>query len=153
MLTIKKIEAEFVYIRAMTGSDESYHNAEIIEDKEAFCDVYFQSENKKITQTQVDSYNGFLDNLKKYKPEIEHFIQSNLSLFETKKSSTILKLSLNVDIIEVPFINTKYDLVAICRKTYTYLGVFKQDINVRVEMKNGVIKSISRKKDLMEDNG
>jgi hypothetical protein len=66
--------------------------------------------------------------------------------------NTIRQTKLTLDIIEIPYDNLKYDLVLVCSKTYKKFLFLTRNIDIRVEFKNGRIKSIQRKKDTTEDN-
>ena len=152
MMTIDKIKKDFSYIKAWTGNSEVYHDSPIFEGYGEMCDLYFKSKDKHIKQEQVDKYNKFKENFKNYLPEIERYILSSLKNSEVNLENTIRQSKLTLDIIEIPFDNFKYDLILICGKTYKKFFFLKRNIDIRVELKNGRIKSIQRKKDTTEDN-
>jgi hypothetical protein len=114
--------------------------------------LYFKSNDEQIKQEQVDKYNEFKENFKSYLPDIEKYIISSLKYSEVNFENTIRQTKLTLDIIEIPFDNFKYDLVLVCGKTYKKFFFLTRSIDIRVEFKNGRIKSIQRKKDTTEDN-
>ncbi len=146
MLSIDKIINEY------TCTKTFYHNIDLFEGYGAFCDVYFRSKSKKIKQEQVDVYNNFKNDFLTTIKEIEKFIEFNLDDSERSKAEIIKKSNLNLDVIEIPFDNLKYDMVLICGKTYKNFFFFKRNIDVRVEFKDGKINSIKRKKNTLEEN-
>jgi len=152
MLTIDKIKKDFSYIKAWTGNSEVYHDSPIFEGYGNLCDLYFKSNDKKIKQEQVDKYNEFRERFKNYIPEIEIYILNSLKNSEINIREQIQETTLTLDVIEIPFDNYKYDLVLVCSKTYKKFYVLKETIAIRVEFKNGKIKTIKRKKDTTEDN-
>lgn len=152
MLSIEKIVNEYTYTKALLEVSESYHDVDVFEGYGAFCDVYFRSKSKKIKQEQVDIYNFFKNNYQTSIKEIEKYIQISLNDSERNKAEIIKTSNLNIDVIEVPFDNLKYDMVLICGKTYKNFFFFKKNIDVRIEFKEGKIKSIQRKKNTLEEN-
>jgi len=152
MLTIDKIKRDFSYIKAWTGNSEVYHDSPVFQGYGNLCDLYFKSKDKQIKQEQVDKYNEFKENFKSYLPEIEKYILSSLKNSEMNLENTIRQTKLTLDIIEIPFDNFKYDLVLVCGKTFKKFFFLTRNIDIRVEFKNGRIKSIQRKKDTTEDN-
>jgi len=152
MLTIEKIKKDFSYIKAWTGNSEVYHDSPTFPGHGNLCDLYFKVKDKQIGQEQVDKYNEFRESFKKYLPEIERYILSTLTNSEINITDLISETRLTLDIIEIPFDESKFDLVLICGKTYKKFFFLTRNIDIRVEFKNGRIKSIQRKKDLDNDN-
>ncbi|MBS1570863.1 MAG: hypothetical protein JST62_00495 [Bacteroidetes bacterium] len=152
MLTIDKVKRDFSYIKAWTGNSEVYHDSPIFQGYGNLCDLYFKSKDKQIKQEQVEKYNEFKENFKSYLPDIEKYILSSLKNSEVSLENTIKQSKLTLEIIEIPFDNFKYDLVLVCGKTYKKFLFLTRNIDIRVEFKNGRIKSIQRKKDTTEDN-
>jgi len=152
MLTIDKIKRDFSYVKAWTGNSEVYHDSPIFQGYGNLCDLYFKSKDKQIKQEQVDKYNEFKESFKSYLPDIEKYILSSLKNSEMNLENTIRQTKLTLDIIEIPYDNFKYDLVLVCGKTYKKFFFLTRNIDIRVEFKNGRIKSIQRKKDTTEDN-
>jgi hypothetical protein len=152
MLTTEIIRNEFSYVKAWTGDAEAYHNAEVYDGYSNLCDLYFKSGNKDIKEEQIAVYNLFRTHLGAYLSEVENHLLENPGSFEKHKAEEIRNAALTLDIIEVPYDNGKYDLVFVCSKTYKNFLFFKQEINVRIELRHGKIQSIQRKKDVTEDN-
>lgn len=152
MLTIEKVKSDFSYVKALIGNSEVYHDSPIFEGYGNLCDLYFKSKDKEIKQEQIDKYNEFRKNFKSYIPEIEMYILNTLKNSEFNIRNQIREIALTLDVIEIPFDNFKYDLVLVCGKIYNKFYFLKRNIGIRVEFKNGIIKSIQRKKDTTEDN-
>ena len=152
MLTIDKIQRDFSYIKAWTGNSEVFHDSTLFQGYGNLCDLYFKSKDKQIKQEQVEKYNEFKVNFKSYLSDIEKYILSSLKNSEVNLENTIRQSKLTLDIIEIPFDNFKYDLVLVCGKTYKKFFFLTRNIDIRVEFKNGRIKSIQRKKVTTEDN-
>ncbi len=145
MITIEEIKRDFTFIEALTGNSECYMNSETFEGHGNFCDIYFDSTNKELLQSQVDVFNKFKKDSKKYVTEIEEFISKNLSSTKSEKLKEISKADLIFEVIQIPQDKMKYDLVLICGKTYRQFLFFKKKISFRVEIKSGQIFSIKRK--------
>lgn len=152
MLTIEKIKKDFSHIEAWTGNSEVYHNSRIFQGYGNLCDLYFKSNDRQIKQDQIEKYNEFEENFKSYLPDIEKYILSSLKNSEVKLENTLRQSKLTLDVIEIPFDSQKYDLVLVCGKTYKNFFFLTKYIDIRVEFKNGRIKSIQRKKDTTKDN-
>jgi len=144
-MTIEEIKRDFTFIEALTGNSECYMNSETFEGHGNFCDIYFNSTNKQLLQSQIDVFNEFKKDLKKIVAEIEELISKNLSSTESSKSEEIGGAELTFDVIEIPQDNIKYDLVLVCGKTYKQFLFFKRNISFRVEIKSGQIYSMKRK--------
>ncbi len=152
MISTEKIKTNFSFIPAWFGDTQVYHDTDVFEEHGDFCDLYFKSVDKEIKEEQVDIYSKFKNYFKNYVDEIEVFINNNLTYFETNKLDEIKRSILFFDVIEVPFDNSKYDLVLVCGKTYKTFPFRKKSISIRIEFKNGQILSIRRKKDTTTDN-
>lgn len=145
MTTIEEIKRDFSFIEALTGNSECYMNSETFEGHGNLCDIYLNSYNGQLKQSQVDVFNEFKQNPKRYVSEIEQYISSTLTNLESSKVEEISNADLTFDIIEIPQDNIKYDLVLICGKTYKQFLFLKKNIDLRVEIKSGRINSIQRK--------
>jgi len=154
MITIEEIKRDFTFIEALTGNSECYMNSETFESHGNFCDIYFDSTNKELLQSQVDVFNKFKKDSKKYMTEIEELISKNLSNTESDKLKENSKADLIFEVIQIPQDKMKYDLVLICGKTYRQFLFIKKNISFRVEIKSGQIYSIKRKGkwDSLNDN-
>ena len=125
-LTIEKIKTEFSHITAWTGNSETYHDSPIFEGYGNFCDLYFKSKNKQIKQEQVDKYNEFKSNFKNFLPDIEKYILRSLKNSEINIENKIRQSKLNIEIIEIPFENFKYDVLKIDRVSFA--GLTKKNL-------------------------
>jgi hypothetical protein len=85
MLTIEIIKKNFLFVAAMTGNSETYAGTDSFSGHGEFCDIYFKSANKEITQKQVDTYNNFKRDFENYVAEIERHISNGLSSSEKGK--------------------------------------------------------------------
>ncbi len=148
----KQTKKHFSHISARTGNSEVYHDTVNFYGQGDSCDLYFNCVGKELKQEQVDIYSQFENNYKNYIAEIERFISNNLTTYEQKVSEEIKNLELTFDIIDVPYDNSNYDIVLVCGKTYRKFLFFKKEINIRIEFKNGKIKTIQRKNNTIEDN-
>lgn len=145
MLTIEKIKSEFSNVGG-------YHGTDIFEGHGDFCDIYFGCKDQQLKEEQIDIYNQFKTNYKNFLQDIESYISRTLRNSEKRKSGIIQQSDLMFDVIEIPFDNNKYDLVLVCGKSYKSLFFFKRFIDIRVEFKNGNIKTLQRKKGTTEPN-
>lgn len=145
MLTIEKIKSEFSYVGG-------YHGTDTFEGHGDFCEIYIRCKGQQLQQEQIDIYNQFKKSYKSYLQEIESYISRTLTNSEKRKSGIIQRADLMFDVIEIPLDNNKYDLVLVCGKSYKSLFFFIRSIDIRIEFKNGSIKTIQRKKDTTEPN-
>ncbi len=152
MLTIETIKSEFSYTKALIGNSESYHNTDEFLGHGDFCDIYFNSKNEILLQTQVDTYNDFKINYSKYSSEIEKFILDNLNPSQQRQIENIKDSILFFDVVSIPQETVKYDMVLVCSKSYKHLMFFTKNISVRVEFNNRKIKSIKITNDTTVDN-
>ena len=152
MLTIERIKKDFSFVAAMTGNTETYVGTDRFSGHGEFCDIYFKSVNKELKQKQVDTFNDFKRDFENYVAEIERHISNSLNSSEKGKLDEIRNSKLSFDIIEISQDNPKYDLVLVCGKTLRTFLLFKTNIDLRVEFKNGKIRSARRSKNTMEDN-
>lgn len=152
MLTIDDIKTKFGYNEARFGNSAFYHIMDPFDGQGDFCDIYISSDNKEIKQEQVDRYNLFRSNYKKYLNEIESYIEGTLRWTEIRDSEQIKQIPLTFCVVEIPFEVKNFDFVLVCSKIYTKWLIFKKDIGVRIEFKNGLIHSIERKHNVIEEN-
>jgi len=152
MLTVNKVKTDFLYKGSLKKDSGLYYNSSVFEGYGNLCDLYFKSKNKQINQEQVDTYNDFRKHFENFLPEIERYILNSLKNSEIDLKDQIKNNDLTFDIIEIPLNVFKYDLVLVCGKTYKKFFFITRSIDIRVEFKNGRIKSIQRKKDTTQDN-
>ena len=151
MLTIGKIKDDFSLIKSLTGNLESYHNITEFDGHGRFTDIYFEAKSENILQKQVDVFNHFFENYKKYLSDIEAFMKKSYTDYEYTHQS-LIKGELRFDVLFVPQNNSEYDLVLVCGRDYKKWILFRKTIDIRVEFQNGKIKSMKRTKDSTIDN-
>lgn len=150
MLTKENVESEFSLVESIFGNLRNYHKeVEFIGHKNS-CDVYFMCEVKP-TQKQIDLLNDFIENQIIKLEEIEKVILKNLNFYNSKRVDNIKNSKLFLDVISVPQNNLKYDFVVVCSKIYKTMFVFNKTISLRIEYKNGQIKTAQIKEDTTED--
>lgn len=143
---MEKIQREF-------SRHGSFYFAEVVYDSNRkFYDLYIKFNQNEISQNQIEKVNNLNKNREDYINEIEQYLLSTLTKAEQKKETQIKNTKLNVDLIEIQDENKKYDLILICGKHYEYFGFLKKDIGIRVEIKEGKIKSIERKSNTVKAN-
>ncbi|MFT3920287.1 hypothetical protein [Cloacibacterium sp.] len=150
MYTIQKIKEEFHLTKAISfienkGSYTDTLTKEFV-DFGGSCDVYIQEFDDEMLQNQVDVFNNFLLNFRNYLSRINSYIFSNLNAFEKDTDN-----ELSFDVIFVPQTNLKYELILVCGKKVKFLFLNRR-ITLRIEIKNGLIKSIKRTNNSTEDN-
>ena len=150
MFTIQKIKDNFHLSKTFSFNENigSYTETltEEFSDFGGFCDIYIEEFNNEILQNQVDVFNKFLQNFKNYLPQINSYIFSNLTAFEKDTDNELI-----FDVVFVPQNNSKYDLVLICGKKIKFLFLDRR-ITLRIEFKNGLVKTIKRTNNSTEDN-
>ena len=143
---MEKIQREF-------SRHRSFYFAEVVYDSNRkFYDLYIKFNQNEISQNQIEKVNNLNKNRGDYINEIEQYLLSTLTKAEQKKETQIKNTKLNVDLIEIEDEHKKYDLILICGKHYEYFGFLKKDIGIRVEIKEGKIKSIERKSNTVKAN-
>lgn len=146
MNTIEKIKQEYSFIEAITGNTSCYQNSIKYEGHGEFCDVYFNSDQGELLQSQIDRYTEFENKYQKYLPEIKN---SFLPFFSTTNQTKINLGSydlINFDVIEVPYKNAEYDLMLVCSIRIRKLLLFKKEVCLHVKIKNGRINGVERKR-------
>jgi hypothetical protein len=146
MLTIETIKKNFTFIKAIDENTECYHETEQFPEHGKFCDIYFMSIQKELTQKQVDIFNDFKNNFKQYIPRIEQEIPNILKPSELNRLEEIKKSTLLFDVIEIPQNKSEYDLLLVCGKTFKKLLFIKVNIDLHVEFKGKEIALVKRKK-------
>lgn len=146
-LNLRKIKKEFQSFNSFYFSEINYGN------DGRFFDLYFQKNEKGITESQVVTYNMLIESLNKHLTKINSYIKNNYTTYELKKSNKLNRIKLDISVVEILSNNQDFDSVVICGKQYRLFGFLKRDIGVRVELKNGRIKSMERKADTTKENG
>jgi len=152
MLTIESIRNEFSFILAMIGETETYFGTETFPGHGNFCEVYFNTLYKGLLQEQVDIFNNFKRNYKKYLTEIEQQFSDSLSAFELSKLVDSRNSALLFDVIVISQGHPKYDMILVCGKRIKTFLFFKKNLDFRVEFKDGIIISAKRSKNTLVDN-
>ena len=146
ILTLEKIQREF-------SRHRSFYFAEVVYDSnEKFYDLYIKFKQNEISQNQIEKVNNLNKNMGDYISEIDHYLLSTLTKAEQKKEAQIKNTKLNIEVVEIQNENKEYDLILICGKQYEYFGLFKKDIGIRAEIRDGKIKSIERKSNTVKAN-
>ncbi|NQY30626.1 MAG: hypothetical protein HRT69_14285 [Flavobacteriaceae bacterium] len=147
ILTLEKIKRDFNLMDSFYFSEVSYDD-----DDGKFFDLYLWLNKSGISDNQVEIYNRLIKNLEKYSIEINNFIESTYSNFERKKLEELNSKKLDIDVISIPDDNENFEAVLVCGKQYKLFGLFKRDIGIRIEFKNGMINSMERKSDTTKEN-
>jgi len=146
ILTLEKIKQDFNLMNSFYFSEVSYDN------DGKFFDLYLWLNESGVSESQVKIYNRLIKNLDKYSIEINNFIESTYSNSERKKLEELNSKKLDIDVISIPNDNENFEAVLVCGKQYKLFGLFKRDIGIRIECKNGMIDSMERKSDTTKEN-
>ena len=147
-LTLEKIKQEFSLINSFYFSEVHYST------DGRFFDLYFKTEESVISNKQIETYNKLIENLNQYLIKINDFIRSTYTKSELKKAEELNIIKLNIHVIEISNNNNSdLDAVLVCGKQYKHFRLFKRDIEIRIEIKNGQIMTIERKTDSTRKNG
>jgi hypothetical protein len=145
ILTLEKIKQDFNLMNSFYFSEVSYDDGK-------FFDLYIWLNENGISENQVKIYNSIVKNLDKYSIEINNFIKSTYSNSERKKLEELNRKKLGIDVISIPDDHENFEAVLVCGKQYKLFGLFKRDIGIRIEFKNGMINSMERKPDTTKEN-
>ena len=151
LITERIIEKEFTLVESIFGNLKNYHREIDYLGFGKFCDVYLLCE-EKTNNKQIEILNHFNENYKEKLAEVDKIIIKKLNLTDSEKNEKIKNAMLYLDLISIPEKNPKYDLVVVCSKSYKSNYIFNKTISIRVEYKNGQIKSSEIKKNTIEDN-
>jgi hypothetical protein len=151
IITVNNIEKEFTLVESIFGDLKNYHREIEYMGFGKFCDVYLMCEEKP-NKNQIDILNKFNENYKEKLAEIDKLIIKKKNLTDSEQIEKIKNSMLYLDVIFIPEKNPKYEMVIVCSKTYKSMYIFKKTINIRIEYKNGQIKSSEIKKNTAEDN-
>lgn len=143
--TKENIETGWAYVEPYFGeANPNYHNMQSIDDMSCDTDIYLGSEKKEVLTKQVLALNEFVENYASYQMKFYAIVERNLTESERTKKESILSKNLNLEVLSVPYNNTDYDIAVICSIDYKRLLFFKNSISLRVEIKDGKIKSARR---------
>lgn len=146
ILNLGKVKQDFSLINSFYFSEVTYDS------DGRFFDLYFYTIENVILENQIAIYNKVIENLNKYLTEVNEFIKSSYTKSERKKADELNRKKLTIDVIEISNGNGNFDCVLVCGKQYKYFGLYKRDIGIRVEIKNGQIIRIERKADTTKGN-
>ncbi|WP_125411737.1 hypothetical protein [Leeuwenhoekiella sp. MAR_2009_132] len=145
-LTTEKIKRNFMLINS------AYFYEIIYDENRRFFDLYLTFGTKGISENHTKTYNDLIENLNGYLTKISEYIKSTYSNSEKKKTDELNKIKLSLSVVEISDYNQEFDTVIICEKEYKYFGIFKKNIGIRTEIKNGRIISMERKSDTLKEN-
>ncbi len=151
IITENNIEKEFTLVESIFGNLKNYHREIEYLGFGKFCDVYLMCEEKP-NKNQIDILNDFNENYKEKLTEVDKLIIKKMNLTDSEQIQKIKNSILYLDVISVPEKNQNYELVLVCSKTYKSMFIFNKTISIRVEYKNGQIKSSEIKKNTTKDN-
>ncbi len=141
-----KVEREFQLINSFYFSEINY------DEDGSFFDLYFPKNGIGITEKQIEAYNELIENLNRHLTKISEYIKTTYSNFEIKKANKLNEIKLRLSVVEIVDYNKDFDTVITCEKEYKYFGIFKKNIGIRTEIKNGQIISMERKSDTLKEN-
>ena len=143
-ISLNDIYTSFDYIKSISGKTENYHSQKALnKNGEFLTEIYFESKEKSINQTQIDIYNEFI---KAFNLNIieELFLnvltESEVELFSKGKISQTF-----IEIIQVPFEKTNFDIVLVCSKEYKLLFRRKKYISLRKNFTSDEVQEMSKK--------
>ena len=117
-----------------------------------FLTCYLNVETKGILESQTKTYNELIENLNEYLTKISEYIKSIYTNSEKKKAAELNNTKLNIEVVQITINNKNFDAVIVCGKEYKKFGIFKKNIGIRTEIKDGQIITMERKKDTLEEN-
>ena len=132
--------------------NSAYFSEIIYDENRRFFDLYLTFGIKGISENHTITYNDLMKNLNGYLTKISEHIKSTYSNSEKKKADELNKIKLSLSVVEISDYNKDFDTVIICEKEYKYFGIFKKNIGIRTEIKNGRIISMERKSDTLKEN-
>ncbi|WP_179318000.1 hypothetical protein [Winogradskyella undariae] len=145
-LTTEKIKRNFKLINS------SYFSEIIYDENRRFFDLYLNDGTKGILENQTKTYNELIENLNEYLTKISEYLKSTYTNSEKKKAAELNKKKLNISVVQISDKNKDFDTVIVCEKEYKYFGIFKKNIGIRTEIKNGRITTMERKADTLKEN-
>jgi hypothetical protein len=146
ILTLEKVKLKF------TRNKSFYFTEVVYDESKKFFDLYINFNTGEVSQKQIEVYNELTKEIEKYRLEVDVFLKSTLKNFERKKETELNNKILNIDVVEIQKDNNCFDVVLVCGKQYKFFKFFKKDITIRIEIKNGQIKTMERKSDSTKEN-
>lgn len=132
--------------------NSSYFSEIIYDENRGFFDLYLNVGTKGILENQTKTYNELIENLNEYLTKISEYIKSTYTSSEKKKATELNEKKLNISVVQISDDNKDFDTVIVCEKEYKYFGIFKKNIGIRTEIKNGRITTMERKSDTLKEN-
>jgi hypothetical protein len=145
-LTTEKIKRNFRLINSLYFSEIIYN------ENQKFFDLYLNVGKKENLENQAKIYNELVKNLNEYLIEINEFIKTTFTKSEKKKAVELNEKKLNISVVQITNDKKNFDAVIVCEKEYKCFGIFKKNIGIRTEIKNGRIITIERKADTNKEN-
>ena len=145
-LTTEKVELNFMLINS------SYFSEIIYDENRRFFDLYLKVGTKGILENQTKAYNELIENLNEYLTKIDEYLKSTYSNSEKKKAVELNNQKLNIEVVQITENNKYFDAVIVCGKEYKNFGIFKKNIGIRTEIKDGRIITMERKADTLNEN-
>jgi len=132
--------------------NSSYFSEIIYDENLRFFDLYLNVGTNGVLENQTKTYNELIHNLNEYLTKISEYIKSTYSNSEKKKAAELNEKKLNISVVQISDDNKDFDTVIVCEKEYKYFGIFKKNIGIRTEIKNGRITKMERKSDTLKEN-
>jgi hypothetical protein len=132
--------------------NSSYFSEIIYDENRRFFDLYLNVGTKGILESQTKTYNELIENLNEYLTKISEYIKSIYTNSEKKKAAELNNTKLNIEVVQITVNNKNFDAVIVCGKEYKKFRIFKKNIGIRTEIKDGQIITMERKKDTLEEN-
>ncbi|TRZ43143.1 hypothetical protein [Robertkochia solimangrovi] len=114
--------------------------------------MYLNVGTNGVLENQTKTYNELIDNLNEYLTKISEYIKSTYSNSEKKKTAELDNKKLNIEVVQITQNNKNFDAVIVCGKEYKNFGVFKKNIGIRTEIKDGRIITMERKTNTLKEN-
>jgi len=132
--------------------NSSYFSEIIYDENRRSFDLYLNVGTKGILENQIKAYNELIENLNEYLNKISEYIISTYSNSEKKKAVELNNKKLNIEVVQITENNKNFNAVIVCGKEYKIFGIFKKNIEIRTEIKDGIIVSMERKADTLKEN-
>ncbi|EAS19460.1 hypothetical protein BBFL7_00005 [Flavobacteria bacterium BBFL7] len=145
-LTTDKIKRNFMLINS------SYFSEIIYAENRRFFDLYLNVGKKGTLENQTKTYNELIENLNEYLTKISEYLKSTYTNSEKKNAAELNEKKLNIEVVQITENNKNFDTVIICGKEYKNFGIFKKNIGIRTEIKDGRILTMERKTDTLKEN-
>ncbi|WP_179340016.1 hypothetical protein [Winogradskyella ludwigii] len=145
-LTTEKIKRNFALINSSYFSEIMYNK------NGDFFDLYLNVGKNENLENQTKIYNELIRNLNEYLIKINEFIKTTFTNSEKNKAVEMNEKKLIISVVQITNDNKNFDTVIVCEKEYKYFGIFKKNIGIRAEIKNGRIITIEKKSNTINEN-